>query len=122
MPYLICEECDGYYKLEEEESPQDYESCSCGGRLIYLSADEIDENVNSPPYICNKCGNENHSSLAFCSNCGGVLMPLNTSDIGFYHDQNQKMSTIAKVSSFAFIGGLLVIYTIMISENLFIIP
>lgn len=122
MTYLICEVCDGYYKLEEEESPQDFESCSCGGRLIYLSADEIDESVNSSQSICNKCGNENHSSLTFCSNCGGVLMPLNTSDLRFYQDQNQKMSNMGKVSSFAFIGGLLLIYTIMISENLFIIP
>lgn len=35
MPYLICQSCGGYYELEEDESPQDYDYCRCGGELIY---------------------------------------------------------------------------------------
>lgn len=32
--YLICNRCKGYYKLEDDESPEDFERCSCGGELI----------------------------------------------------------------------------------------
>jgi hypothetical protein len=35
MPYLICQRCGGYYELEEDESPEDFDSCHCGGQLIY---------------------------------------------------------------------------------------
>lgn len=32
--YLICDKCGGYYKLEEDESPEDFEdNCECGGVL-----------------------------------------------------------------------------------------
>ena len=33
--YLVCEKCGGYYKLQEGESPDDFENCQCGGRLRY---------------------------------------------------------------------------------------
>ncbi|MBI5680765.1 MAG: hypothetical protein HZC47_07735 [Methanobacterium sp.] len=47
--YLICIKCNGYYKLEEWESPEDFVSCNCGGDLvlvndIYEYIDEYDEN------------------------------------------------------------------------------
>ncbi|MCE7698420.1 MAG: zinc ribbon domain-containing protein, partial [Methanobacterium paludis] len=34
--YVVCEKCGGYYELEEGESPDDFESCSCGGKLKYV--------------------------------------------------------------------------------------
>ncbi len=34
--YLVCENCLGYYKLEEGESPDDFESCRCGGNLRFI--------------------------------------------------------------------------------------
>jgi hypothetical protein len=33
--YLVCEDCSGYYKLEEGENPEDFESCRCGGTLKF---------------------------------------------------------------------------------------
>lgn len=33
--YLYCEKCKGFYELEEDESPNDFESCQCGGKLTY---------------------------------------------------------------------------------------
>ena len=33
--YLICDKCRGYYKLEEGESLDDFESCECGGNLKF---------------------------------------------------------------------------------------
>lgn len=35
MGYLICQKCGGYYELEDDESPDDFDSCYCGGNLIY---------------------------------------------------------------------------------------
>lgn len=48
MPYLVCEECGKYYKLQEGESPEDFLlNCDCGGRLrVVESLDEIE--VNNP--------------------------------------------------------------------------
>lgn len=36
MPYLICEECNGYYELQEGESPENFDHCQCGGNLKYF--------------------------------------------------------------------------------------
>lgn len=33
--YLICENCNGYYQLQEGESPSDFDFCECGGHLNY---------------------------------------------------------------------------------------
>ncbi len=42
--YLICEECHGYYKLLEDESPEDFAECECGGKLKHhKSIDKIFE-------------------------------------------------------------------------------
>ncbi len=42
--YLICEECRGYYKLLEDESPEDFAECECGGKLKHhKSIDKIFE-------------------------------------------------------------------------------
>lgn len=33
--YLICENCNGYYQLQEGESPSEFDFCECGGHLNY---------------------------------------------------------------------------------------
>ena len=33
--YFVCENCGGLYELQEGESPEDFESCECGGKLLY---------------------------------------------------------------------------------------
>ncbi|MDZ4172638.1 MAG: zinc-ribbon domain-containing protein, partial [Methanobacteriaceae archaeon] len=33
--YLICEDCSGYYELQKRESPEDFDECSCGGKLVF---------------------------------------------------------------------------------------
>lgn len=35
--YLICEDCSGYYELQKGESPEDFDECSCGGKLVFSS-------------------------------------------------------------------------------------
>jgi hypothetical protein len=45
MPYLICKKCDGYYKLQEGESLEDFEECECGGELIQVDSLNIPYNT-----------------------------------------------------------------------------
>lgn len=36
--YLICNQCGGYFEIQEGESPDDYDrTCECGGTLEYIS-------------------------------------------------------------------------------------
>lgn len=41
---LICNQCRGYYKLNIDESPEDFEECECNGNLEYYR--NIDEYIN----------------------------------------------------------------------------
>ncbi|MDI6643776.1 MAG: hypothetical protein QME14_01860 [Methanobacteriaceae archaeon] len=36
MPYLICEECDGYYHIQSSDSIEEQYRCYCGGELLYV--------------------------------------------------------------------------------------
>ncbi|MDP3034073.1 MAG: hypothetical protein Q8M97_03035 [Methanobacteriaceae archaeon] len=38
MSYLICEDCEGYYELQNGESADDFDTCQCGGHLEYLDS------------------------------------------------------------------------------------
>ncbi len=35
MGYLICDTCSDVYKLQDEESPEEFDTCQCGGNLEY---------------------------------------------------------------------------------------
>jgi len=48
MPYLICQNCGGYYELDDDESPEDFDSCRCGGKLVYA------EHLDSKPRMSRK--------------------------------------------------------------------
>lgn len=39
--YMICEKCHGYYRLQRNEFPEDFEHCQCGGNLKYVESDYI---------------------------------------------------------------------------------
>lgn len=42
--FLFCKKCNGYYPLEENESPDEFEQCQCGGELKYYeSFDKINK-------------------------------------------------------------------------------
>jgi len=50
--YLVCTQCKGYYELQENESPEDFEKCECGGSLDYheprtLVEDPVKDNLKS---------------------------------------------------------------------------
>lgn len=44
--YLRCENCNGYYELEEGEDPDDFERCQCGGGLEFVPNIGLEQHVN----------------------------------------------------------------------------
>lgn len=46
--YLVCDKCNGYYKLQKGESPENFSNrCECGGKLEYR--DKLNSlNINTP--------------------------------------------------------------------------
>jgi hypothetical protein len=58
MGYLICDKCGGYYELQSGESAEDFETCSCGGRLNFVDTIEgLDETTKKSET------NKNHSNF-----------------------------------------------------------
>ncbi len=57
MGFLFCEKCNGYYELQEEESPEDFEVCNCGGKLKYFNSldEQHDKSSNNK-----QSSNRNH--------------------------------------------------------------
>jgi hypothetical protein len=33
--YLECDNCRGYYELQDGESPEEFNECECGRKLLY---------------------------------------------------------------------------------------
>lgn len=56
MSYLICKKCNGYYELQDGESLEDFDRCSCGGKL-YLA-----ENIDDQPQKDKKTERESFST------------------------------------------------------------
>jgi len=78
--YLICDRCNGYYELQNDESPGDFASeCSCGGNLIYSNSLEvIGESIGKQGKIiyCPNCGTENPDYANFCQECGEKISDI----------------------------------------------
>ena len=49
MSYLICDNCEGYYELQDGESPSDFDTCECGGSLKSYSSLDDYNNENDEP-------------------------------------------------------------------------
>jgi uncharacterized membrane protein len=74
--YVICENCNGYYKLEEGESLEDFEACRCGGQLKYaedniLSKEEPKRKKKSQKEKKSKKSKTEDLQYLICENCGG---------------------------------------------------
>ncbi len=99
MPYLICESCGGYYELMEDESPEDFDNCQCGGNLrlvdfINETEDKIEDTEQH--LMCPHCGNKEYQGI-FCSKCGGKLITLKNDAPNFEHTEEvKKLSENAK--------------------------
>ena len=73
LGFLVCEECGGYYELNEGESINDFKGCSCGGKFKYVeSLNEVNSSLKKMTF-CPECGTENKSDAKFCGTCGKIL-------------------------------------------------
>lgn len=116
MSYLICEKCGGYYKLKEGESPEDFESCECGGNLKYI------QNFNSHFYdemdplnelnICPNCGAQNLQGQNFCKSCKSKIESVDNrkkhSD-SIKEDQKEFQAKEIIIRLLAIITGILIV-------------
>ena len=108
--YLTCDKCGGYYELQPGESPEDFDSCECGGKLVY--AENLDENGKKIPQkskmvntkFCLNCGTEINEKSKTCPECG-VIQPINGDN-----QVNKNKKPLYKKKS----PGLAVIYSILI--------
>ncbi len=73
MGYLVCEECGGYYELQEGESIEDFGTCQCGGNLKYARSVAEIYRPEEATAICLKCGTENKITNVSCSKCSSKL-------------------------------------------------
>ncbi|MCK9152606.1 zinc ribbon domain-containing protein [Methanobacterium alcaliphilum] len=78
MGYIVCEECGGHYQLQEGESPDDFESCQCGGQLKYvetLEGNDIDYETakTDDRHACPNCGSPISEYSIICRNCGYTI-------------------------------------------------
>ncbi|MEL7669271.1 DUF1616 domain-containing protein [Methanobacterium sp.] len=71
--YVICENCNGYYKLEEGESLEDFEACRCGGQLKYAEDNILSKEEPKRKKKSQKEKKSKTEDLQYliCENCGG---------------------------------------------------
>ncbi len=118
MRYIICDDCGGYYKLEDGESLEDFDACQCGGNLHYAqSFREIIKNRDVPKILCVHCGAENKESAITCSNCGEKLRKINrrVSDVQVKKPHKSQVKLMDRISFLGVFAGIvfLVIATII---------
>lgn len=126
MGYIICKECGGYYELGPDESPSEFETCTCGGELEYV---ESLENLDKPSdkIICPNCGSKTQNNK-FCKFCGKSLKSDNKPDnkesvedkvrlninkiITFWETQSKRNKIIAGIVVFLLLAGILYVFTL----------
>ncbi|KAF5042840.1 hypothetical protein DSECCO2_508510 [anaerobic digester metagenome] len=83
MNYLICDKCNGYYKLQHGETPEDFVlECDCGGNLkIVESLENIREEVDLNTLgICPSCNKATPLNANFCQSCGEKIDKIESID------------------------------------------
>ncbi|HML04948.1 MAG TPA: DUF515 domain-containing protein [Methanobacterium sp.] len=72
MGYLVCEKCEGYYELQQGESPSDFsDECECGGQLKYVES--LDNVAEDPEHQKNKTDGGNNRKK-FTQTTGGKVV------------------------------------------------
>lgn len=73
--YVTCKSCEGYYKLEEGESLDDFEACHCGGELKYAEISKQKspkrKNDSNNKKSTSKGSKSVNNEYLMCENCGG---------------------------------------------------
>lgn len=116
MSHLKCEKCGSYYKLKEGETPEDFKSCQCGGKLNYIQNfdSHFDEEMDplNEINICPSCGAKNLPGKRYCKSCNSIIKDKN-------NEKNQSNSSKEKtvkehrskiiIRILAIIAGILIV-------------
>ncbi len=108
MGYLRCEKCGGYYELQEGESPEDFEECECGGKLIPVDSIPKESSKKPKEIFCSNCETGNPDNAVFCQECGADLKNSKLKK-GFLESLNYKAILIGTLVSIILgVAGFLV--------------
>lgn len=110
MRYIVCDDCGGYYKLESEESLEDFAECQCGGHLRYAqSFEEFIKNRDVPTITCIHCGARNWKTDIVCSICGEKLRRINRriSDYPARKSQKTHINILDRISFLGVLAGVI---------------
>lgn len=118
MRYIVCDDCGGYYKLEEGESLEDFDECQCGGTIRYATSfKDIVKNRDAPTILCIHCGASNQETNTECVNCGEKLRKINRriSDYQVKRPMKTQINILDRISFTGLLAGIvfLVIATII---------
>lgn len=70
--YIICEDCEGYYKLEKGESLDDFDACHCGGNLKYAEKNFLSKNESPKKHSSKKSASKSKANeYIVCEKCNG---------------------------------------------------
>ncbi|MEN6292167.1 MAG: minor capsid protein [Methanobacterium sp.] len=124
MPYIVCTKCNGYYKLQEWESLDDFKECECGGDLIQVDSLNIPYNTervktivetfkNSEPDEKNTDSNGNHKLSISIDHTDGLTKLLKSkrpSKKGFSVEEQRsifkEIALIPELYDFEYIGPI----------------
>ena len=110
MRYIICDDCGGYYKLNDGESLDDFDGCQCGGNLRYAqSYKDIVRNRDAPTKTCIYCGTRNSEKASSCSKCGKQLRRVNRriKDYPARKSSNNNGNIMDRISFMGVIAGII---------------
>lgn len=103
MPYLVCDKCNSYYKLQPGESAKDFDRCERGNKLKYYEyMRDYTKNLENPDTVAGKHNIINlwaeQSTLIKLGSvlgvlCLGVLLIVGMSGI-FYSAPNSDSNTL----------------------------
>ena len=123
LPYIVCTKCNGYYKLQEWESLDDFKECECGGSLTQVDSLNIPYNTERVKTIVETFkssksdekvdSNGNHKlsiSVDYTDGLNKLLKNNKTSKAGFSVEEQRsifkEIALIPELYDFEYIGPI----------------
>lgn len=124
MSIIECDNCGGYYKLEEGESLEDFDTCQCGGNLSHVKFQEaINKQKNS--IQCSICGHIHEKKAIICSNCGTILRRKVNNNRGKYDyqhviEQSKEKSFLDRIEWWGIASGIIFLIVAQVISSVFL--
>lgn len=118
--YLLCTKCGGYYEIKDDETPEDYAKCECGGKLEYkepVKSDKKSEDLNKSSFririIAITVG-----AIIYCLVPFNFLVPLAGFVTSFIAGGRYKDGIINSAVA-VYIGGLFLIFSEFLGYSIY---